>query len=97
MRYNRSNDITLIPNALLNDKNISLTARGLLCYLLIDDSCIMTEQNLSEATGEGLASVKSALKELIDAKYIHIVSDNGEVTYYIYEEPMDNDSTSVTF
>ena len=68
---NKTKNFTIIDNTILQDKNLSLKARGLLCFMLhLPETWIFTEKGLATVTGEGLKSIKSGLKELEDNKYL---------------------------
>ena len=92
----KTNNFTIIDNEILRNKNLSLKARGLLCFMLhLPDDWVFSERGLVTVTGEGIRSIKSGLKELEDNKYLYRFQ--GKATggkfsnsfYYLFEEPTD--------
>lgn len=90
----RKHNLTLIPNEILRDNNLTLKAKGLLCFMLsLDEDTYITEQTLSDLTNTGLKSIKSGLKELEDAKYLYRTQSKNDssqfngVTYHLYDTP----------
>ncbi len=87
----------MIQNSLIRDNNLSLKARGLLIFMLqLPEDWTFTEKGLATATGEGLKSVRSGLKELEEYKYLYRVQARGEngqrfgsMLYYLFEEPTE--------
>lgn len=78
---------TQIDNRLLQNKELSLQAKGLLCYMLSNvDNWQFTIHSLMVFTGATRAQVRSALLELEEHHYIskerHYV--NGRFKCYIY-------------
>lgn len=93
----KTNNFSIIDNAILQDKNLSLKARGLLCFLLqLPPNWHFTEKGLASASGEGLKSLQSGLKELIQHKYLYRFQTRnstgtgfGAMQYYVFEEPTE--------
>ena len=92
----RANNFTIVNNEILRDKNLSLKAKGLLCFMLhLPSDWKFNEKGLCTVTGEGLTSIKSGLKELEKAKYLYRVkarADKGSFSsmmYYLFDEPTD--------
>lgn len=92
----KTSNFTIIDNRILQDKNLSLKARGLLCFMLqLPDDWIFTESGLAKVTGEGIRSVRSGLKELMEQKYLYrfqCKNENGSfgsMLYYLFEEPTE--------
>ena len=90
----KTGNFTIIDNAILQDKNLSLKARGLLCFMLhLPSDWTFTEKGLSTVTGEGLKSIKSGLKELEEQKYLYRFQNRsksgsfGSMIYYLFEQP----------
>ncbi len=75
----------------LFDKNISLQAKGLLAFLAFAPGADECEEwdakSIAERIGEGVAAVRSALKELEHAGYLHRcpVAYRGQIASWIYE------------
>ncbi len=64
---------TIIPNAILEDKALSLKARGLLVFMLSrPPKWRFSIRGLVSATGQGERVIESALKELQKAGYVSI-------------------------
>ena len=92
----KSSNFTIISNDILRDKNLSLKARGLLCFMLhLPEDWVFTEKGLATVTGEGLKSIKSGLKELEAQKYLYRIQIRGtggsfgSMMYYLFEEPTE--------
>lgn len=85
---------TAIPNAVLRDKNLSLKARGLLCFCLsLSDNWKYSIQGLATAAGAGIDAIKSGLKELEKAGYLvrkKYRDESGRMAcdYEIYDSPV---------
>ena len=93
---NKTKNFTIIDNNILQDKNLSLKARGLLCFMLhLPETWVFTEKGLATVTGEGLKSITSGLKELEDNKYLyrmqmrHNGGSFGSMMYYLFEQPTE--------
>ena len=93
---NKTKNFTIIDNSILQDKNLSLKARGLLCFMLhLPETWVFTEKGLATVTGEGLKSIRSGLKELEKNKYLHRVQVRGKggsfgsMLYYLFEQPTE--------
>ena len=70
-----TNNFTQIPNDIFWDKEISLRARGLFCFLLYEagtKSFQFEPGCTSTLVKEGRSAVRSALKELVDSNYVTI-------------------------
>lgn len=92
----KTSNFSIIDNRILQDKNLSLKARGLLCFMLqLPDTWVFTETGLAKVTGEGIRSIRSGIQELKKEKYLHrfqCKNDNGtfgNMIYYIFEEPTE--------
>ena len=91
---------TQIANSALQDKNISLKARGLLSFLLtLNEKWDCTDEGLAIATGEGITSLRSAIKELEASGYLVKTKTRGEKNQYsktqwrVYENPANGKSS----
>ena len=59
------------PNELLNDKNISFKAKGLFCFIdSKPDNWQFSERRISLQSKDGISSVRSGIKELMDSGYL---------------------------
>jgi len=67
----QANKFAIIPNELLADTRLSWKAKGVLCYLLSmpPDWKVYTEEIAKHST-DGIKSLNSAIKELIELGYI---------------------------
>ena len=96
---------SLINNDLLNNPDISLKAKGLLCYLLSKpDDWEVYQRQLSEIGPDGKTSIRTAMEELRDAGYVHRISRRdekgqfSESLYLVFEKPRsDADASNVGF
>lgn len=69
----KSSNYTIIDNDILNNVNISLDARGLMCYILhLPEDYELTIEGLATETGEDVKNIRKCLKELLDVNYITI-------------------------
>lgn len=92
----KTQNFTVVDNAILKNKDLSLKAKGLLITLLsLPPEWHFTEKGLAAATGEGLKSIRSGLKELEDQKYLFRYQLKGEggkfgeMQYIVFEEPTE--------
>lgn len=90
------NNFTVINNNIFMDRTLSFKAKGLLCQLLsLPDTWKFTEKGLVALSTDGMSSVRSAIKELENAKYLHRERVRGTdgllsgTIYHIYEEPFE--------
>ncbi|NCD06398.1 MAG: helix-turn-helix domain-containing protein [Spirochaetia bacterium] len=78
-----------IDNKVLRDKNLTLEAKGLLCYMLGNtETWRFNEKSLAKCTNSGITKVRSAIKLLIQLGYINrkrICGKNGVFLYMEYE------------
>lgn len=96
----KTNPYVMLDKGLLEDKNLSWKAKGLLSYLLSrpEDWKVKVKHLVNQST-DGRDAVYSILKELRNAGYIqlNVARDgNGKVTeniYDVYEEPVKNPLT----
>lgn len=86
-------NFTTVPNNIINDKSISLKAKGVYLFLISKpDNWHFSVDRISSQNSDGLASVKSALKELEDKRFLKRIQINkrgffGENDYIIFDEP----------
>lgn len=95
-------NFTTVPNNIINDKSISLKAKGVYLFLISKpDNWHFSVDRISTQNSDGLASVKSALKELEDKRFLKRVQINkrgvfGENDYIIFDEPYPLDENRPT-
>lgn len=66
-----------MSNSTIQDKELSLSARGLLAYMLsLPDEWRFSRNSLSSATGATVSEIRKLLIELTDAGYIKLVKDS---------------------
>lgn len=83
----RNNPYVVLNKEFLNDVNLSMKAKGLLAYLLsLPDDWQIYENELVQHHKDGRDSVKAAIKELMDSRYIEReqLRDNGRLNGYEY-------------
>lgn len=97
-RVEKTNDFTVMSNYHLRDRSISLKAKGLLSLMLsLPEDWDYTMAGLARINKDGLASIKSAIDELVEAGYIihsRVRNAKGQLKgaeYVIYEHPVGND------
>ena len=95
-RTNKITNYTKIDNRYLEDKNLSLKAKGLLTLMLsLPDSWKFNINGLCLLCKESKDAVNNAIKELKQNHYVEIektYDENGRFNYeyYIYENPDDS-------
>ena len=96
MRFSkgRKNPYFQMHNATVNNKKLSLKAKGLLAYLVSKpDHWYVNYHDLVSSSTDGIKSVRSTIKELMTTGYLvrsQIRKENGQFGYYdftIYEKP----------
>lgn len=92
-----SGNFSQITNDLLRDKTLSLTARGLLCFMLsYPDDWDFSIKFLASGTGQKVGTIKSSLAELKQCGYVHVVKVQNGIgkfigwAYSIKENKLDN-------
>ena len=90
---NKKGNYTTIQNELINDKSISLKAKGILLYMLSKPfDWKYNPKEIAANSKDGLDSVYSGLKELIEAGYVSRKRyADGRVDYYVFEDKSEND------
>ena len=93
-RADHDEGFLMITNDLLRDKNLSLSARGLLAFMLTySDEWLFSTDGLIETTGASRYEILCLIKELKDAGYIQTkqVKDEGgrfgSTNYEVFELP----------
>lgn len=93
IRVSKTKGFTVMSNYHLQDKNLSLKAKGLLSMMLsLPDGWHYNVRGLASICKEGVSSISSTFRDLIDAGYVHrhqpiIDGKFGEIEYVIYETP----------
>lgn len=97
IRTVKSGRFSLIDNSLLENAALSLQAKGLQAYLLSrPDGWTISPSHLATTCKGGVSQIKTTLKELEIARYIHreqLRDDKGRMTgwiSWIYENPALN-------
>lgn len=95
LRKQKRDHYTVIDNAVLNDKSLSLKAKGMLCMMLsFPDGWNFSINGLAGYTSDGITVVRTAIKELEDSNYLkrnQIRDDDGRMAgteYVVSETPM---------
>ena len=100
-RVERTKGFTVMSNYHLNDKRISLKAKGLLSQMLsLPDTWDFTLRGLAHINKESLDAIRTAVLELEEYGYIfrrQLRSEGGKlakIEYTIYERPQQQDPSS---
>ena len=97
-RIEKTKNYTVMSNYHLKDKRLSFKAKGLLSYMLsLPDTWDFSLNGLSSASKDNITSIRSALKELQELKYLEVKklmpnqtkSGRIEYEYVVYEYPID--------
>lgn len=88
----KKGNFTTIHNKLITDNNISLKAKGIMLYMLSKPAgWNYNPKDIANNSKDGLESVYSGLKELIEAKYIsRRKNKDGTVDYFVFEDNSEN-------
>ena len=88
----KKGNFTTIHNKLISDNSISLKAKGIMLYMLSKPAgWNYNPKDIANNSKDGLESVYSGLKELIEAKYIsRRKNKNGTVDYFVFEDKEEN-------
>ena len=91
-RAEHQEQFVLVTNSALRDKSISLTARGLLAFMLtFADEWSFNFEAIVDQTGAGKNEVRQAIKELKESGYIEIIQEKNPAgkftkkTYQVFE------------
>ena len=93
VRAKRTSNFTIMSNSGLNDKRLSLKAKGMLAHLLgKPDDWQVSDRQLATICPDGRAAVQAALKELEECGYLkrsRVRRDDGTFTWVsvVYDEP----------
>lgn len=94
-RTHHTKDYTCMSNYHFKDKSISLKAKGLLSLMLsLPDTWDYSVAGLASLSSDGETSVRTAVKELEEHKYLNRtpIRENGRIVdweYDIYEKPLE--------
>ncbi len=90
---NKKENFTSIHNKLINDSRISLKAKGIMLYMLSKpENWKYNPKEITKNSKDGLDSVYSGIKELIEAGYISRTRhSDGTVDYFVFEDVEEND------
>jgi len=94
-RLVRKGNFTTVHNINVEDRSLSWKAKGVHLYLMSRPTDWSIRQaDLIRRSKDGKDSLRTGMKELIDAKYVHRrrVYENGRIVrwdYEVYEEPTD--------
>ena len=90
---NKKENFTSIHNKLINDSKISLKAKGIMLYMLSKpENWKYNPKEIAKNSKDGLDSVYSGIKELIEAGYVSRVRhSDGTVDYFVFEDVEEND------
>lgn len=106
-RVSKNTNYVTMNRAGLNDKRLSWKAKGLLAYMLsMPDDWTFYDTELEQHAKDGRDSLKSAIKELKDNKYMRRSRQKGDGGKFeweteVFEQPytgfpsMDNPSTDI--
>ena len=92
----RDDSFTVVTNNILRDKQLSMSAKGLLCTMLsLPPEWDYSFNGLVAICKEGKSAVRNTINELKDAKYIKISQYRSERGYYqykytVYRKPYEN-------
>lgn len=92
-RVKKTNNYTKISNLYLQDRNLSLKAKGLFTIILgLPDTWNFSNEGLCSLCKEGKTSVDNAIKELKENGYLKLIRrQNSKGKFYydynVYENP----------
>ena len=95
-RQKRKSNYTIVPNEMLNNKELSWKAKGMLAYLLsLPDKWEVYAAHLRTVSVDGNDSTVSGLNELMHFKYVwrkpRSGSEPGGWEYLVFDEPQLED------
>lgn len=105
-RVEKTKNYTVMSNYHLRDKNLSFKAKGLLSYMLSrPDDWDFSLKSLCTASKDNISSIRSALKELQERRYLVInkllpnqtSSGRIESEYIVYECPFEDKKQDAIF
>lgn len=90
---------TMVQNSFIEDETLSLKAKGLFVYFLSKPDAwkLNIKGDVVKRSRDGVDSVYSGIRELIEAGYVSRTKKyNGEITYHLFENKSDNDIADYT-
>ena len=103
VKKDRNNPYLIMNKTVLEDKRLSLKAKGLCCYLLSKpDNWYVNTNEIVSNSSNGIKSIWSAINELIKYGYMYkhqFRSDNGQFysyNYLVFEKPKSAISEKIT-
>ena len=78
---------TVIPNEILQEKELSWKAKGLICYLLsLPDDWVLYKTELQNHSTDGRDSTTAGFNELVSKGYIEVeeIRNNGQFSGFNY-------------
>lgn len=94
-KHKKDRTFTILNNSMLRQRNMSMKAKGLLCYLMsLPDGWELYKTELPNHFSDGKDAVNSALEELTKLGYVLIIEKPKEAgrfagyDYEIYDEPI---------
>lgn len=82
----KDDSFTVVTNNILRNKNLSMSAKGLLCTIFsLPPEWDYSFNGLVAICKEGKAAVRNAINELKNSKYIKISQSRNEKGYYQYK------------
>lgn len=97
-KENKRVGYTCIGNNILQSDNLTLEARGLLCYMM---SCppnwVFNTKTLCSGTHEKRTKIENCVNQLMRLGYISrkVVREDGKIKYYTFDINTDRDFSSV--
>jgi DNA-binding transcriptional ArsR family regulator len=94
VRQGYKNKFTVISNKLAQNNNLSLKARGLMCYFLsLPDDWIIYVDQLAKVMKEKKCAISSGLSELKEAGYVHHIKLGFKEgwQYFTFGEPISKE------
>lgn len=102
VKIEKKNNYIVVPNSILRDKRISITARGLLVIILsLPPKWKLTVSGLVTVTGAGETAVRAGLRELEKYGYVQCTRARdskgriGCMDYIIREVPLNEENPKV--
>ena len=90
----KKTDFTVIDNSIFKNQKLTLKAKGMICTMLsLPDDWKFSEEGLTSLSNDGISSVRSTLKELMEYGYLKRERNRDakgilrDYVYTIYEEP----------
>ena len=103
LRKQKVRSYTTVDNYIINDKNLSLKGKGLILYMLSKpDDWKFSYKSFVKDLPEGEKSIRSALNELKNLKYLKMErfkdeNNRYEWVYTIFEKPFDIEAKNENF